>query len=677
MSDLTREEIETIKGLIDQGKYLPDEFRCKLFKNPLKAELIWPGKTLEVCKAELPFQVIEHIDAPRLNEPKYKPYSNGWSNKLIWGDNKLILSSLRSGKLRREIEQVGGIKLIYIDPPFDVGSDFTMQIEVGDGEAVTKAPSVVEEVAYRDTWGKGVDSYLCMIYERLRLIYDLLADDGSIYVHCDWRLDSQIRRIMDEVFGESYFKNEITWHYDKFAGKKTAFHANHDTLLFFTKSERYAFNKIFIPAKRARKQTARVWDSRQKKAIQKRDEDGNLVYYQQDSRSVDDTWTDIQLLNPMAIERLNYPTQKPEALLERIIKASSNPGDLVADFFCGSGTTMSAAEKLGRKWIGTDLSRFAIHTSRKRLIQVQKELSSEKKDYFPFEILNLGHYERQYYIGIDRTLPKQERERRAKLKENDFYNLVHRAYKSEPLHQMAPLHGHKNGTAVYIGAIDAPVTESEIEKLIKAAKKHGYKNVDILGFEFEMGLNSTIQDEAKRHGVILSLKCIPRDVFDKRAVEKGQVIFYDVAYLEVKPKVTHRSVSVQLKDFGVFYRQENMKDIGKNLKPGGSKIVIDQGLVIKLYKDRQGNIEKQVLTKEWTDWIDYWSVDFDYESLKTSHDGPIFENQWQNFRTKKDRKLSLESVEFTYPKPGTYKIAVKVVDIFGHDTTKVVEVNIK
>ena len=663
MLDLTPEDIQKISGYLKQNKPLPNEYRFKLFENPLKAELIWPGKSLEICKAELPFQVIEHIDAPRLNKPEYKSYDNAWSNKLIWGDNKLIMSSLRSDKLRKEIGQAGGI-------------------EIGDGESFTKEPSVVEEIAYRDTWGKGVDSYLAMIYERLRLMHSLLAEDGSIYVHCDWRLDSQIRRIMDEIFG-NFFRREIIWDRGNPSGGKAA--ANNyihtsDIILYYTKSDSYIFNKPYKEYGSEYISSRFTHDDQDGKGLYRLQGVGAKVRKQYLSESKGKALTNVWTLpdiNVMANERTLYPTQKPESLLERILQASSNPGDIVADFFCGSGTTLAVAEKLGRRWIGSDLSRFAIHTSRKRLIQIQKELNEEKKEYFPFDLLNLGHYERQYYIGIDQTLAKKERERQAKLKENEFYNLIHRAYKSEPMHQMPPFHGTKNNAAVYIGSIDAPVTESDIEDAVKAAKKQKFKQVDVLGFEFEMGLNNTVQDKAKKHGIELSLRYIPREVFDKRAVDKGQVLFYDVAYLEVNAIINKKIAKVKLTDFGVFYRQENQNDIIKNIKPGGSKVTIQQGLVIKLHKDRQGKIEKQVLTKEWSDWIDYWSVDFDYESLQDTKSGSnIFENQWQTFRTKKNRKLELESVSFTYPKAGNYKIAVKAVDIFGHDTTEVVDVRI-
>ncbi|HQN73919.1 MAG TPA: DNA methyltransferase, partial [bacterium] len=198
---LTDTEKREIVKLIELDKPIPDKYRFMLFDDKREVELVWNGKTNEVTNIVLPFQVIEQVDEPR-SEKNTKMQSSifdmfdsrgrqqkGWNNKLIWGDNKLILSSLKNGPIREEIEKSGGIKLIYIDPPFDVGADFSMDIEIGD-DTFTKKPNVLEELAYRDTWGKGADSFIAMIYERLVLMRDLLADDGSIYVHCDWRVNS-------------------------------------------------------------------------------------------------------------------------------------------------------------------------------------------------------------------------------------------------------------------------------------------------------------------------------------------------------------------------------------------------------------------------------------------------------------------------------------------------------
>ncbi|HDV6632678.1 TPA: site-specific DNA-methyltransferase [Legionella pneumophila] len=713
---LSDDELKEIVDFLKKGETLPEDYRFRLFNTCHKSELIWPGKNNNICKAELPFQAIEHVDTPKLNQ--FTPHSrNTWANKLIWGENKLVLSSLQSGYLRREIEAIGGIKLVYIDPPFDVGADFSMSIEIGDQESFIKKPSIIEEIAYRDTWGKGVDSYLTMIYERLKLIHNLLADDGSIYIHCDYRLSGVMRLVLDEIFGENNFLNQITWKRSTPTGGKTKskmFPRDCDVIFSYKKLEESTFNNLYVPYSQEyidkfftkKDPDGRRWASQtlgdySEESIKHFESIGRifvtkngskrLKYYLDEAKGtlVDDVWTDIRNVRQEAVrnigkktdnpEYLNYPTQKPESLLERIIQSSSDPGDLVADFFCGSGTTLAVAEKLGRTWVGCDLSRFAIHTSRKRLINLQVELDSKKKKYNAFEILNLGHYDRQYYMGIDPSLPKKKRESQARLKENEYFNLIHRAYKSEQLHNMAPFHGFKSETnhAVYIGSLDSPVTMSEIEDIISAAPKYGFNKVDVLGFEFEMGLTPDMQDKAKEKNVNLVLRYIPRDVFDKRAIDKGQVVFYDVSYVEAKINKIDNTVTVQLIDFGVFYRQEDIDFIAHNLKASRSKVIVDQGQVIKLTKTRSGDIEQEILTKNWTDWIDYWSVDFDYESLQDQFSGNnIFENQWQNFRTQKNRKINIESESFKYSRSGHYKIAIKVIDIFGHDTTKVFDIRI-
>lgn len=203
-SRLTEQEKQEIIRYLEQDQPLPEKYRFLLFEDKREVELVWNGKTNQVCRTVLPFQTIEQVDEPRAEKPSDTKMQmslfdidsrgrqlKGWTNKLIWGDNKLILSSLKNGPLREEIERQGGIKLIYIDPPFDVGADFSMDIEIGD-ETLTKKPNILEEIAYRDTWGKGADSFISMIYERLVLMRDLLAEDGSIYVHCDWRVISYL-----------------------------------------------------------------------------------------------------------------------------------------------------------------------------------------------------------------------------------------------------------------------------------------------------------------------------------------------------------------------------------------------------------------------------------------------------------------------------------------------------
>src|ERR1035437_9547342 len=256
---LSDNEKRDVVKYLEAGKPLPDKYRFLLFEDDREVELLWNGKTNEVTNVVLPFQTIEQIDEPRegkefgeggtLFDTSGKQIT-GWTNKLIWGDNKLILSSLKNGPLRKEIEAQGGLKLIYIDPPFDVGADFSMPITIGDGdeeESFTKKPSVIEEIAYRDTWGKGADSFIAMIYERLKLMHDLLAEKGSIYVHCDWRVNSFMRLCLDEIFGKDNLRNTVAWLYSGGGIPQNEMPKKYDTIFWYTKSDKWIYNPQYRP----------------------------------------------------------------------------------------------------------------------------------------------------------------------------------------------------------------------------------------------------------------------------------------------------------------------------------------------------------------------------------------------------------------------------------------------
>lgn len=257
MALLTAQEQQEIIRYLEAGRPLPDKFRFLLFEDKREVELVWNGKSGEVCNIVLPFQVIEQVDEPRAEKPSDAALQGGlfdergrqlkgWTNKLIWGDNKLILSSLKNGPLREEIEKQGGLKLIYIDPPFDVGADFSMDIEIGD-DTFTKKPNILEEIAYRDTWGKGADSFIAMIYERLVLMRDLLAEDGSIYVHCDWRVNAFIRLAMNEIFSPKHFRNEIVWQRTGAHNDADQFGVVSDSIFYFSKADSWTFNPVYVP----------------------------------------------------------------------------------------------------------------------------------------------------------------------------------------------------------------------------------------------------------------------------------------------------------------------------------------------------------------------------------------------------------------------------------------------
>jgi len=607
-----------------------------------KTELVWRGKYTEDGKLKpvekpgpYPFQIVEVINAPRIGKKEPEQFSlfdyykgeegdtfeEGWKNKLIWGDNKLVMSSL--------LEKFAGkINLIYIDPPFATGADFKFKVQIGEeGEQITKEHSILEEKAYRDTWGRGLDSYLYMMYERLVLMKELLAENGSIYVHLDWHVGHYVKVMMDEIFGYENFVNEVIWAYRIQGITQRAWARKHDDILFYSKNinsykfypmkERVYYEKPFFnPPK---------------------DEYGR--YYQ--DVFIRDVW-DHDETKPIisgSSEYLDYKTQKSEGLLKRIILATTDPGDLIADFFCGSGTTLAVAEKLGRRWIGCDLSRYAIHITRKRLLEIEKSkdlLSDKKKPYGkkarPFEILNLGKYERQFW-QIKTFTNKDEKQALY-----EYLAFILKLYGAEPISGFTHIHGKKGNALIYIGAVDSPVTIQEVVDAMEECEKLRNRELHILGWEWEMGLNDAIQEIAKQKKIKLKLRTIPMEVLDKQAVQRGDIRFFELAYFKVDIKVEGRKVIVELKDFVIPHTDLIPDDVKQKIK-------------------------------EWTDWIDYWAIDFDFQN-------DTFNNGWTSYRTKKDRTLILKA-EHTYRNKGKYKIFIKVIDIFGIDTSQVYEVEVK
>jgi len=659
---------------------------------PTRTELAWPGKRTQVERIALPFQVVETVNQSRATReqtpmlaglpppPLFEGQTTAdtsWKNKLIWGDNKYVMASLLQGDPSIGLEPLAGkIDLIYIDPPFATGADFSINMKVGDAEWMKEA-SIIEEKAYRDTWGKGLDSYLQMLYERLVLMKDLLSDKGSIYVHLDWHVGHYVKLIMDEIFQKENFVNEIAWrklHSPK--SQSISFGNQWDSVFLYARNasqmkfnpvykkhtEEYikSFNKddhdgrgpyvtmplkaygiqrtagrktfewrgVLAPWLYSKENLDRMWE--EGRIYTTSSGDYRYKRYLQDTAGslVSDLWVDDEVLPLQGIssESLDFPTQKPEALLERIIKASSKEGALVADFFSGSGTTIAVAEKLGRRWIGCDLSRFAIQVTRKRLLDIA--------DCQPFEVLNLGKYERRHW-QMNVLNGKQEDGSRAIA---DYLCFIVALYHAEPVEGYGHLHGHKTGRWVHVGATDAAVTRAEVMDAVRECQAHRYTALDVLGWEWEMGLHDTICDEARRLGVDLHLLYIPREVMDKRAVEAGDVHFYELAYLKTSLLQDGQSVTVRLDDFVIPC---------PDLVPD----------------------EVRSKVKKWSDYIDFWAVDWNYAR-------DTFHNEWQTYRTRKSPTLRLISDPHTYPEPGKCCILVKVIDIFGNDTTQLLEVTV-
>jgi adenine-specific DNA-methyltransferase len=580
-----------------------------------------------------------------------------WRNRLIWGDKKYVLPSLLP-------QFAGKVNLIYIDPPFDTGADFSFNATLHDhpdteedeATSFVKEPSIIEQKAYRDTWGRGMDSYLEWFYGSALILRELLSDGGCAYVHLDWRLVHYVKVLLDEVFGEESFMANIIWKRIASGRKAKSYKwlAVDDIILVYTKEQheiqpqyiRYSeeYKKRFIYED---EHGRFFWDnigSYSQERLKKLEALGRVKYpenpnakpriknYLHEGKGViiDNIWTDISPVNSQANEDTRYPTQKPEALLERIIKASSNPDDLVLDCFGGSGTTAAVAEKNNRRWIVCDLSRFAIHTTRKRLLQIP--------NVKPFVVQNLGKYERQAWAAAEFPNPEDRA-----LQEKSYRNFILELYHAEPVTGYVWLHGVREKRMVHVGAVDSPVALGDVKAVIQEFWKSVGKSsdiktngVDILGWEFAFDINETARQQAAASKVDVKFKKIPREVLDKKAVEQGDVHFYELAGLDVKAKAKGRNVDLKLKEFVI-----PPDDVPEDVR---ASIV------------------------HWSQWVDYWAVDWNYRD-------DTFHNEWQSYRTKDNTSLQL-TAEHTYDEKGSYTIVVKVIDILGNDTTKALTVEI-
>jgi adenine-specific DNA-methyltransferase len=617
-----------------------------------RTELVWPGKyddegNLNVSpRVNLPFQVVERVNETRatraVRESKVATlfdvwegadegdsFNDGWRNKLIWGDNKLAMESL--------LEQFAGkIDLIYIDPPFDVGADFSVKVEIGDGEVQLKEPSMIEQVAYRDTWGKGSNSYLSMLYDRLTSIKLLLKPSGSLLLHCDYRVSSPIRLMLDEIFGSESFRNEIIWN-KGFRGTeaKRVFQRSHDTIFWYSMSSEYVWNDPKQPYKdEGASRYNQVDEEGNRYALIKRKRGDGSVYYgktyfKEDGKNANDVISHIATMAATSSERVGYDTQKPLELIEFLVSSLSNEGDLVADFFCGSGTTLIASEKLGRRWIGSDLGRYAIHTTRKRMLEI-----AECK---PFDMLNLGKYERQFWSNVEFG---DDLDGDGRIDLLEYISFILKLYGATPLTGSQFLHGKCQKAFVHVGSVSSPITISEVEDALGECVGMSGKELHILGWEWEMGLIDTLTDYAKSKGVKLVARQIPREVMEAEAARKEQVSFYELAYLNASFKEDKNplSRSCELTDFMI----------------PNPELIPDE--------------VREKITK-FSDYVDYWAVDWDFQN-------DTFMPGWMDYRTKQDRSLKLQTDTHTFAAPGTYKVMIKVVDIFGNDTSKVVEVKV-
>jgi adenine-specific DNA-methyltransferase len=561
-----------------------------------KTELVWPGKytddgvLAETQPPNLPLQTLELHGPP-----------TEWRNKLIWGDNFLVMGSLLK-------EFAGKIDLIYIDPPFATGADFSFAATIGQ-----------QQVAYRDSWKIDTGGYLAMMAGRLRLIKDMLSPTGTFFLHCDWHVSHLLRAIGDEVFGAENFLNEIVWYYyNKFQGNVKRFASNHDVVLWYRKGVSYQFHpQVEKRTEGNVKQLVRSWDKKKAAIVNAKGADGKVMYRETDERTVDDVWR-LSMLQPAdRTENCGFPTQKPEALLQRIVQAASSPGDLVADFFCGSGTMLAVAEKLNRRWIGCDLGRWGIHTTRKRLLSIN--------NYRPFALLNLGKHEREYWHRANFGLPCE------------YVAFMLKLYDAHPSPGLAHIHGKKNNALVHIGTVDAAVATADINAAIDECAALKKKELHVLGWDWNTERCDLMIEAARQKGIKLLLLRIPQEVMEPQAVAKSDVRFCPLACLEAEiEQPDHLTARVALKGFLI----SNPEWIPEEVRSKAEK---------------------------WSDYIDYWDIDWDPQN-------DTFKPGWAAYRTRKERELPLVSGFHAYENAGRRSILVRAIDIFGNETTQALKV---
>jgi adenine-specific DNA-methyltransferase len=671
----------------------------------LKTELVWEGKydeygnrrPVRLPASPLPLQRIEAIDEPHDRELAVQlslfdedafhqqAHRDDFRNLLLWGDNKLAMTSL--------LERFRGkVDLIYIDPPFDVGADFTVDVQIGEEkDKVQKEQSILEAVAYRDTWGKGTDSYLHMMYERLVLMRDLLDEKGVIAVHVGDKVQSPLQMVMSDVFGDVNYRNCIivrrgTKNVQSQFKEIRALTVGNDYVLLYSKAETIRFPKLTLPGAHPQPgkwdtfwrgtdrptmryelfgitPTSGQWrwsETRARKAKKNYEEyvvdysgeeeldayysrnledgqdldfvrlgpDSTVQYFvpPRDYKLASSVWFDIKTRGASS----NYATEKNEQLLEVITGWLTHDGDLVADFFCGSGTTLAVAEKLGRRWIGVDLGRYAIHTTRKRLIQVQRELHAANQPYRSFDVYNLGRYERQWW-QMERLQGADVEHRRIVLQ---FYKAAPLANPPNPL-----LHGKKGGAYVHVDQIDSIFSEDELRAVAGAAQAAGGRELHCLAWEFEMELALKKQAVEAETGLAVRLKYIPREIMEPNRTECQ---FFEAGYLEARAIRRGDKTDVQLVRFAPALAEAPEKEMAA--------------------------LRERAVQSPF-DFIDFWAVDFEWR------EGKPFEHHWQDFRTRKDRSLKTRTdIGWQYEGKGKHRICVKVIDVFGVDTTTIVEV---
>ncbi|HWE63657.1 MAG TPA: DNA methyltransferase [Chloroflexota bacterium] len=596
------------------------------------AELLWnrkydaTGRRTAPARTALPLQSVESVDGTTQQPAPDRREQGGvapWRNRLIWGDTHAVLPSLLP-------EFAGTVDLIYIDPPFSTGANFSCTTEIPHVDAiVTNEPAVIARKAYRDSWGRDLDGYLHWFYETVVLLHDLLSATGSVYVHLDWHVGHYARAVLDEVFGREHFLNEVIWwYYNKLQGNINRFPSNHDVIFWYRKSERFVFHPQQEPREQKIRQIRRIWDREKGKLVNLKNDEGHVVFQESSSRGVDDVWR-LSMLQPADKQNLGYATQKPEPLLERIVRASSDEGDLVLDCFCGSGTTAAVAERLNRRWITCDLGRFAIQTTRKRLLAMPCVRA--------FVVQTLGTYERQAWQAVEFSAAGPGVDQ-----QTAYRRFILDLYHATPVEGYAHLHGVKDGRFVSVGSVDAAVTVADVQAIACECRSAGGAEaptssaVDVLGWDFAFDPHQAARAIGAATKVLLAFRQIPREVLEKKAVEQGDIRFFAPAALTLDVSAAARAVTLALSDFTM-----SLDDLPSHVL--------------------------RTIT-HWSQLIDYWAVDWHFQ-------GDTFHNCWQSYRTRADPTLQRQATH-QYAQAGPYRIMVKAIDLLGTETiaSRIVEV---
>lgn len=618
-------------------------------------------------------------------EDLYQP----WYNRLIYGDNMLAMQALLKGDPANGTPSLrGAVDLIYIDPPFDSKADYRTKINL-PGTTVEQRPTVIEQFGYSDLWQNGTVSYLEYMYPRLVLMRELLSERGSIYVHIDWHVGHYMKIILDDIFGKENFLNEIIWRRSYSHNDGNKFGAIHDTLLFYSKTDEYLYNPVLVP--RSDEETAEEYPNiceitgKRYKSVslnaagaggprefgdrgllfppngthwrwsQERIDEGlrtgkiffsstGTPRYKQyaddiEGKQVQDLWFDFMAISSRSNEGVGYVTQKPEKLLDRILKASSNEGDLVCDFFGGSGTTAAVAEKLGRRWITTDIGKPAALVMRKRLIDQEAK---------PFLYQAVGDYQKQAFATshIKRV--------------GDLSQIVLGLYGALPFapDQLADRNfGYmkERRTLVMVDSPNRLTSPATIKKAYEAKGSllgGGWNKVVVLGWNFSYDISQAIHDYADKGVEVL---VIPPDLIDKLSkkgfrnlISAGNIRFSSLQYLMLKPLRIEKSdingtelLNVELDNY-VLISPDNLPLDDANKK--------------KL---------QQVMAEDPLALIEYWSIDPDY-------DGVTFRSKWQDYRENtendNDPLHCIYKASMVVPIKSERTVCVKSVDVFGFES---------